>query len=215
MRLAEIDGKVLLRRHGVAVPRGVLLRSGDPVPADAAQWPGHVLKAQVLEGGRGKRGLVRRLAELASVAEARRRSRPRSAIAKRRCMLEEAVTIAQRDLRRGAHRRHAPGPRALGGAAGRRGRRNDEGAGAHPGRRGDGHPRCALSRAGETVRARSRGAARALLRAPAGDRPTRGFGAHGDQSARAHADATVSSPATRKSFATTVRTSGTIRRNSR
>ncbi len=61
MRLAEIDGKALLRRHGLAVPRGVLLRTGDPVPGEAAQWSAHVLKAQLLEGGRGRRGLVRRV----------------------------------------------------------------------------------------------------------------------------------------------------------
>ena len=29
MRLAEFDGKALLRRHGLAVPRGVLLRPGE------------------------------------------------------------------------------------------------------------------------------------------------------------------------------------------
>ena len=60
MRLAEADGKALLRRHGIAVPRGVLLGAGENPPDDAAAWPGLVLKAQVLEGGRGKRGLVRR-----------------------------------------------------------------------------------------------------------------------------------------------------------
>lgn len=56
MRLAEHDGKAVLRRHGVAVPEGALL-AGAPT-ADAAG----VLKAQVLEGGRGRRGLVRRVA---------------------------------------------------------------------------------------------------------------------------------------------------------
>jgi hypothetical protein len=45
MRLAETDGKSLLRRHGVAVPRGVLLRTGETPPAEAALWPGHILKA--------------------------------------------------------------------------------------------------------------------------------------------------------------------------
>jgi hypothetical protein len=72
MRLAEIDGKALLRRHGIAVPRGVLLEAGDATPAEAGDWPGHVLKAQVLEGGRGKRGLVRRLADASALAAARR-----------------------------------------------------------------------------------------------------------------------------------------------
>ncbi|MBX9701156.1 MAG: hypothetical protein K2X74_17095, partial [Acetobacteraceae bacterium] len=55
VRLAEHDGKAVLRHHGIAVPRGALL-AGAPAP-DAAG----VLKAQVLEGGRGKRGLVRRV----------------------------------------------------------------------------------------------------------------------------------------------------------
>ncbi|HMJ31916.1 MAG TPA: ATP-grasp domain-containing protein, partial [Xanthobacteraceae bacterium] len=71
--MAEIDGKALLRRHGLCIPRGVLLDPGDSVPAEALQWPGHVLKAQVLEGGRGKRGLVRRLADFAELAPARQR----------------------------------------------------------------------------------------------------------------------------------------------
>lgn len=62
MRLTEADGKALLRRHGIAVPRGVLLEPGAAPPAEVAGWPGLVLKAQVLEGGRGKRGLVRRVA---------------------------------------------------------------------------------------------------------------------------------------------------------
>ncbi|MDJ0389576.1 hypothetical protein QMO56_15775 [Roseomonas sp. E05] len=61
MRLTEMDGKALLRRHGVAVPRGVALPAGGAVPPEAQDWPGLVLKAQVLEGGRGKRGLVRRV----------------------------------------------------------------------------------------------------------------------------------------------------------
>ena len=34
MRLAEVDGKALLRRHGLAVPRGVLLRAGENPPDD-------------------------------------------------------------------------------------------------------------------------------------------------------------------------------------
>ncbi|WP_165839041.1 ATP-grasp domain-containing protein [Roseicella frigidaeris] len=54
MRLTEHDGKGVLQRHGVAIPRGRLLR-GAPGPGDAG-----VLKAQILEGGRGLRGLVRR-----------------------------------------------------------------------------------------------------------------------------------------------------------
>jgi succinyl-CoA synthetase beta subunit len=71
MRLAEIDGKALLRRHGLAVPRGVLLHAGEGLPRQATHWRGYVLKAQVLEGGRGKRGLVRRLRDLSELAPAR------------------------------------------------------------------------------------------------------------------------------------------------
>lgn len=60
MRLTEMDGKALLRRHGIAVPRGIALGASEPVPACSGAEA--VLKAQILEGGRGKRGLVRRVA---------------------------------------------------------------------------------------------------------------------------------------------------------
>jgi succinyl-CoA synthetase beta subunit len=56
VRLAEHDGKTVLRRHGIPVPQGRLL-TGAPGPEESG-----VLKAQVLEGGRGKRGLVRKVA---------------------------------------------------------------------------------------------------------------------------------------------------------
>jgi succinyl-CoA synthetase beta subunit len=95
MRLAEIDGKALLRGHGLAVPRGVLLGGGDAAPAEAAQWPGHVLKAQVLEGGRGKRGLVRRLADLAELAPTRRRISDALGDPATPLLLEEAVAITR------------------------------------------------------------------------------------------------------------------------
>jgi succinyl-CoA synthetase beta subunit len=95
MRLAEFDGKALLRRHGVAVPRGVLLRAGEPAPEEASQWPGHVLKAQVLEGGRGKRGLVRRLGDLAELTQTRQRIAAALGDAEVPVLLEEAVPIAR------------------------------------------------------------------------------------------------------------------------
>jgi succinyl-CoA synthetase beta subunit len=72
MRLTEADGKVLLRRHGLAVPPGVLLSGGEALPAGAAAWPAFVLKAQILEGGRGKRGLVRKFGHPDELSEARR-----------------------------------------------------------------------------------------------------------------------------------------------
>lgn len=58
MRLTEAEAKSLLRRHGIAVPKSTLL-AGDAFPPEAGSWRGLVLKAQLAEGGRGKRGLVR------------------------------------------------------------------------------------------------------------------------------------------------------------
>lgn len=55
MRLTEADGKALLRHHGIAVPRGAMWGAPDAPPAG-------MMKAQLLEGGRGKRGLIRRFA---------------------------------------------------------------------------------------------------------------------------------------------------------
>jgi succinyl-CoA synthetase beta subunit len=95
MRLAEIDGKALLRRHGLAVPRGVLIEANEGAPAEAAQWPGHVLKAQVLEGGRGKRGLVRNLADLSELAPAHARIAAALGNPAVPLLLEEAVAIAR------------------------------------------------------------------------------------------------------------------------
>src|SRR5262245_43819162 len=95
MRLAEIDGKALLRRHGLAVPRAVLMRAGEDAPAEAREWPGHLLKAQVLEGGRGKRGLVRRLGDLGELAPARARIAAALGDPEAPLLLEEAVPIAR------------------------------------------------------------------------------------------------------------------------
>src|SRR5579862_483855 len=93
MRLAECDGKALLRRHGVAVPRSVLLQAGQGFPEQAAPWPGFVLKAQLLEGGRGKRGLVRRFDKAADFRDARRLILPALEDADTPLLLEEAVPI--------------------------------------------------------------------------------------------------------------------------
>src|SRR5262245_62400619 len=95
MRLAEADGKSLLRRHGVPVPRGVLLSAGEAPPAEAAQWPGHILKAQILEGGRGKRGLVRKLADLGSFADTRRAIADALKDPEAALLLEETVPISR------------------------------------------------------------------------------------------------------------------------
>jgi succinyl-CoA synthetase beta subunit len=94
MRLAEYDGKALLRRHGLAVPRGALLHAGESPPDEAAHWPGFLLKAQLLEGGRGKRGLVRRFDKLVDLRDARRLILATLDDADTPLLLEEAVPIA-------------------------------------------------------------------------------------------------------------------------
>ncbi|MFZ3354391.1 MAG: ATP-grasp domain-containing protein [Xanthobacteraceae bacterium] len=95
MRLAEYDGKALLRRHGPAVPRAVLQEAGEEPPDGAASWPGHFLKAQVLEGGRGKSGLVRRLNGIADFREARRLILATLDDADTPLLLEEAVPVVR------------------------------------------------------------------------------------------------------------------------
>src|SRR6202051_491496 len=95
MRLAEYDGKVLLRRHGIAVPRGVLVHAGENPPDAVADWPGFVLKAQILQGGRGKRGLVRVFAKLDGFRDARRLILPALEDANIPLLIEEAVPIAR------------------------------------------------------------------------------------------------------------------------
>jgi succinyl-CoA synthetase beta subunit len=95
MRLAEYDGKALLRRHGIAVPRGVLVHAGESPPDAVADWPGFVLKAQILEGGRGKRGLVRVFDKLDGFRDARRLILPALEDGNIPLLLEEAVPIAR------------------------------------------------------------------------------------------------------------------------
>jgi succinyl-CoA synthetase beta subunit len=95
MRLAEVDGKALLRRHGIAVPRAVLLQAGENPPNDATSWPGFLLKAQILEGGRGKRGLVRRFDDDADFRDMRRLILATLDDADTPLLLEEAVTIVR------------------------------------------------------------------------------------------------------------------------
>jgi len=55
MRLIEHDGKKILARHGVAVPRSRLIEPGESFSFEDGQC---ILKAQTLDGGRGKAGLV-------------------------------------------------------------------------------------------------------------------------------------------------------------
>jgi succinyl-CoA synthetase beta subunit len=95
MRLAEVDGKALLRRHGLAVPRGVLLQLDESPPNEAAYWPGFLLKAQLLEGGRGKRGLVRRFDKFSEFRDLRRLIVAALDDADTPLLLEEAAPIAR------------------------------------------------------------------------------------------------------------------------
>ncbi len=95
MRLAEVDGKALLRRRGIAVPQGVLLGAGENPPDETAAWPGFLLKAQVLEGGRGKSGLVRRFDKAPGFREARRLILATLDDADTPLLLEQAVPIAR------------------------------------------------------------------------------------------------------------------------
>ncbi len=93
MRLVEVDGKALLRRHGIAVPRSVLLGGDEGPPNEAASWPGFLLKAQLLEGGRGKHGLVRRFDDVADFRDVRRLVLANLDDADTPLLLEEAVPI--------------------------------------------------------------------------------------------------------------------------
>ena len=64
MQLPEFEGKRLFRRHGIPVPRGVLWPELPETP------DGFVVKAQIAEGGRGKRGGIRFAATAPAAAAA-------------------------------------------------------------------------------------------------------------------------------------------------
>lgn len=89
MRLTEWDGKVALRRHGIALPAGALMSGADVPPG----FEDAVVKAQILEGGRGKRGLVRRASGDVPAAAATIRGLLGNPAAP--LLLEQPVAIAQ------------------------------------------------------------------------------------------------------------------------
>lgn len=63
MKLIEADGKRLLKEAGIEVPAGVFLSLDATAWPAGAPWPGPVyVKSQVLQGRRGKLGLLRRCA---------------------------------------------------------------------------------------------------------------------------------------------------------
>ena len=57
MNLFEYQGKKLFSEFGIPVPAGVLVRKGDDIPTFDS---GRVVKAQVLTGGRGKAGAIKK-----------------------------------------------------------------------------------------------------------------------------------------------------------
>ena len=57
MKLLEFEAKEILKKAGIPVPKGIVVRSGDDPKAVAAQIAEKVVvKAQVDVGGRGKAG---------------------------------------------------------------------------------------------------------------------------------------------------------------
>jgi succinyl-CoA synthetase beta subunit len=89
MRLTEWDGKAALRRHGIALPASALLAGDAPPPG----FDDAMVKAQLLEGGRGKRGLVRRATgDVPAVAQAIRAS---LGDARAPLMLERPIAITR------------------------------------------------------------------------------------------------------------------------
>jgi len=64
MKIHEYQGKSILSKYGVAVPRGQMVQSRDEADAAARQLfhegaTGVVVKAQIHAGGRGKGGGVK------------------------------------------------------------------------------------------------------------------------------------------------------------
>src|SRR5690242_18696612 len=61
MKIHEYQGKEILKKYGVPVPRGIVARSIDEAEAAAKQLgtPVVVVKAQIHAGGRGKGGGVK------------------------------------------------------------------------------------------------------------------------------------------------------------
>lgn len=72
MNLYEFEGKQLFAKHGIATPRGVVVRRGDDIATAYASLGvvDVVVKAQVLSGKRGKNNGIRFCSAVESVAEA-------------------------------------------------------------------------------------------------------------------------------------------------
>ncbi len=72
MNLYEFEGKQLFAKHGLKIPRGVVVRRGDDVAAKYTELgvAEVVVKAQVLSGKRGKNNGIKFCNSVASVVEA-------------------------------------------------------------------------------------------------------------------------------------------------
>lgn len=72
MNLYEFEGKELFKKHGLAVPRGVVVRRGDDVAVQYAELgvAEVVVKAQVLSGKRGKNNGIKFCDSVESVVTA-------------------------------------------------------------------------------------------------------------------------------------------------
>ncbi|RPJ40613.1 MAG: hypothetical protein EHM27_07720, partial [Deltaproteobacteria bacterium] len=64
MRLLEFDGKKIFRKYGIPVPEGKFLETAGDVEKEAAAVLSYpcLFKAQMLSGGRGKAGLIQKVA---------------------------------------------------------------------------------------------------------------------------------------------------------
>jgi len=94
MKLFEYQAKELFREAGIPVPAGRVIESAAELDAaaEAAGYP-CVVKAQVLQGGRGKAGLIRKAANRAELeAHVKDLFDPKRNI--KRLLVEQAVDIA-------------------------------------------------------------------------------------------------------------------------
>jgi succinyl-CoA synthetase beta subunit len=88
MYLLEHDAKELLARHGVPVPKGMLMTDKQSEALPAGPW---IVKGQIAAGGRGKAGLVRKASSADEVESVAREMLGR--VVRSKCV--EAVRVEQ------------------------------------------------------------------------------------------------------------------------
>ena len=96
MKIHEYQGKELLRKYGVPVPRGIVARSPEEAYHAAKELGGEivVVKAQIHAGGRGKGGGVK-IAKTADEAEERRVMHVAMTRAEERLILSGAARLGE------------------------------------------------------------------------------------------------------------------------